>query len=52
MEGILKSSKQPIYLHLDDNHKACNAKFTTLLGYKSSQEWGKVQGSLNTPGVQ
>jgi len=47
MEDIMKSSKQPIYLYLDDNHKACNAKFATLLGYESPEEWAKVQGSLD-----
>jgi PAS domain-containing protein len=47
MDEILKSSKQPIYLYLDDNHKACNTKFATLLGYKSPEEWAKVQGSLD-----
>lgn len=47
MDEILKSSKQPIYLYLDDDHKACNAKFATLLGYKSPKEWAKVQGYLD-----
>ena len=47
MATILKSSKQPIFLYLDDNHKTCNTKFATLLGYKSPEEWAKVQGVLD-----
>jgi len=47
MDEILKSSKQPLYLYLDDNHKACNEKLTTLLGYKTPDEWAKIQGSLD-----
>lgn len=46
MKPVLDSSEQPIFLYLDDNHKACNSKFATLLGYKSPQEWAEVQGFL------
>jgi hypothetical protein len=28
-----------MYLYLDDEHKACNQKFASLLGYKSPEEW-------------
>ena len=46
MKPVLDSSEQPIFLYLDDNHKACNSKFATLLGYKSPQEWAEMQGFL------
>ena len=46
MKVILDSSEQPIFLYLDDNHKACNRRFAALLGYKSPQEWAEIPGSL------
>lgn len=36
---ILTKSPQAIYIYLDDEHKICNKKFATLLGYKTEQEW-------------
>ena len=39
---ILEESKQAIYLYYDDNHKICNQRFATLLGYKSIEEWSAV----------
>jgi hypothetical protein len=47
MKIIFEKSEQPMYLYLDDNHKACNSKFATFLGYKSPQEWADVKGSLD-----
>jgi len=38
MKIIFESSEQPVYLYLDDNHWACNKRFSDLLGYKSSEE--------------
>jgi hypothetical protein len=46
MKVLLDSSEQPIFLYLDDNHKACNSGFATLLGYKSPQEWAEIPGLL------
>jgi len=46
MKPVLDASEQPIFLYLDDNHKACNSKLATLLGYKSPQEWAAVPGFL------
>jgi PAS domain-containing protein len=46
MKVILDSSEQLIFLYLDDNHKACNSRFATLLGYKSPQEWAEIPGLL------
>ena len=43
---ILKNSGQSIYIYLDDNHKICNEKFASLLGYDSASEWGNVEGSF------
>ena len=47
MKIIFEKSEQPMYLYLDDNHKACNGKFATFLGYKSPQEWADVKESLD-----
>jgi PAS domain-containing protein len=39
---ILKESKQPIYVYLDDTHKLCNERFASMLGYESAEEWSSV----------
>ena len=46
MKPILDESEQPIFIYLDDNHKACNLKFADMLGFKSPQEWAEKQGFL------
>ena len=46
MKTVLEGSEQPIFIYLDDNHKACNKKFATLLGFKSPQEWATLEGFL------
>ena len=46
MKVIMDSSEQPIFLYLDDNHKTCNSRFASLLGFKSPQEWAKIPGFL------
>ena len=46
MKKVLDNSEQPIFIYLDDNHKICNQKFASFLGYKSLQEWAKIQGFL------
>jgi PAS domain S-box-containing protein len=46
LKQIFDSSQQSIYLYLDDNHKICNKKFATLLGYASTEEWAKVGNML------
>ncbi len=46
MKPILDKSEQPIFIYLDDNHKACNQKFASMLGFKSPQEWAEKQGFL------
>lgn len=48
MKPVLDSSEQPIFIYLDDNHKTCNARFASLLGYKSPREWAEIQGFLET----
>lgn len=47
MKTILESSEQPIYLYLDDNHKTCNNRLASLLGYNSPKEWADVKGFLD-----
>jgi carbohydrate-binding DOMON domain-containing protein len=46
MKPILDKSEQPIFIYLDDNHKACNQKFASMLGFKSPLEWAEKQGFL------
>ncbi len=46
MKPVLEGSEQPIFIYLDDNHKACNAKLASMLGFKSPQEWAEKPGFL------
>lgn len=46
MKPILDKSEQPIFIYLDDNHKACNDKLASMLGFLSPQEWADKQGFL------
>ncbi len=46
MRSILDSSQQAIYIYLDDIHKVCNEKFAALLGYRSPEEWAKVEDAF------
>ena len=46
MKPVFDSSEQPIFLYLDDNHKACNSKFASMLGFKSPQGWAEIPGVL------
>src|SRR3989337_4125558 len=46
MKPVFDSSEQPVFLYLDDNHKACNSKFAKMLGFKSPQEWAEAPSVL------
>ena len=46
LKEVFDSSKQAIYLYLDDNHKVCNKKFAKMQGYSSPEEWAKVENPL------
>ena len=46
LKQIFELSEQAIYLYLDDNHKICNKKFATLLGYAAPEEWAKVDNMV------
>jgi len=46
LKEIFDSSKQAIYLYLDDNHKICNKKFAEMLGFSSPEEWAKIENPL------
>ena len=46
LKEIFNSSKQAVYLYLDDNHKVCNKKFAEMLGFSSPAEWAKVENPL------
>jgi hypothetical protein len=46
MKSILDSSQQAIYIYLDDIHKVCNEKCAVLMGYRSPEEWAKVEDSF------
>jgi PAS domain-containing protein len=39
LNEVFDSSGQAVYLYLDDEHKACNGRFASLLGYGSPGEW-------------
>jgi hypothetical protein len=47
MKPILDKSEQPVFIYLDDNHKACNSKLASMLGFKSPQEWAEKPGFLD-----
>lgn len=47
LKQIFDSSEQAIYLYLDDNHKVCNNKFASLLGYASPEDWAKIKNPLD-----
>ncbi len=42
LRDVFEGSKQAIYVYYDDNHKICNQRFASLLGYKSVEEWSAV----------
>lgn len=42
LKPIFDSSHQAVYVYLDDIHKICNERFSSLLGYASAQDWVKV----------
>jgi PAS domain-containing protein len=46
MKSILESSEQGVYIYLDDIHKVCNKKLASLLGYRSPDEWARVEHSF------
>jgi PAS domain-containing protein len=52
MKSILDSSQQAIYIYLDDIHKVCNAKYASLLGYRSPEEWAELVDPLQSTVVQ
>jgi hypothetical protein len=52
MKSILESSQQAVYIYLDDIHKVCNAKYATLLGFRSPEEWAKLVDPLQATVVQ
>ncbi len=41
-EELFGHSTQAMYIYFDDEHKVCNKKFATLLGYTSPEEWADV----------
>jgi hypothetical protein len=47
MKPVLDKSEQPIFIYLDDNHKVCNSKFATMLGYKSPEDLASNGGFLD-----
>jgi hypothetical protein len=46
LQPLLESSEQGIYVYFDDEHKVCNEKFASLLGYSSAEEWAGMEGSF------
>jgi hypothetical protein len=43
LSSMFENSDQSIYIYLDDMHKVCNEKFSSLLGYSSPVEWAGVE---------
>jgi hypothetical protein len=43
---IFEASGQSMYIFLDDDHKVCNKKFASLLGYASADAWARVGESF------
>lgn len=43
---ILDGSKQSIYVYLDNEHKICNEKFASLIGYKSLREYETAEDPM------
>lgn len=46
LQAMADESPQAMYIFLDDRNKWCNARFASLLGYASPQEWAAVQESF------
>ena len=46
LKPILEKSQQSVYVYFGDDEKFCNKKFAMLLGYKSHEEWAKVEESF------
>jgi PAS domain-containing protein len=42
-QQILRESPQAIFIYLDDNHKVCNQRFATMLGYGSPEDWAEMK---------
>ena len=47
-QPVLESSKDAVYLWLDDQNMVCNDKCARLWGYKSPAEWAKAGAFLDT----
>ncbi|HRN95889.1 MAG TPA: PAS domain-containing protein [Candidatus Levybacteria bacterium] len=45
-QEVLANSEQDVYIYLDDQHKVCNEKFSSLLGYESADEWATIDTSF------
>ncbi len=46
LSGVFGKSSQGIYIYLDDVHKACNRKFSSMLGYPTPAKWASVEDSF------
>ncbi len=52
LKPIFDKSSQPVYIFLDDQHKACNKKFSSMLGYSSPKEFADVKQSFTKTFVE
>ena len=48
LQPVLEEAEQGIYIYFDDEEKLCNEKFSSLLGYDSTEEWAQMEGSFPT----
>jgi hypothetical protein len=39
LKPMLEASQQATYVYVCDEHKICNQKFASMLGYRSAQQW-------------
>jgi len=39
IKPVLDASSQAIYIYLDNEHKICNQKYASMLGYKTTRDW-------------
>ena len=45
-QTLFESSRQCMYIFLDDRNKSCNARFAKLLGYDTPESWANVTTSF------
>ncbi len=47
-KSILDGSKQAIYVYLDNEHKICNSRYATMLGFTAARDWETLSDPMIT----